>query len=299
VNGIIIVDKPQDFTSFDVIAKLRGILGQRKLGHGGTLDPMATGVLPIFAGNATKAADLIPCNDKRYTAVVQLGFITDTGDITGTITKRDDKSASPEDIKKAAESFLGKISQTPPMYSAVKVDGKRLYKLAREGKTIERKSRMIEIFDVSVTDYDPEQARFTLDVYCSKGTYIRTLAEDIAAKTGCLATLLSLRRTMSAGFDETMALPLDEIAARAKAGSVEEIMVPVHQLFRSCPRIDLDPNLTRLFLGGFVFETSRTDRDIEPDITVAVFGGGVFLGLAKSDGLNFKKIKQFYFAQDK
>ncbi|MEG2083411.1 MAG: tRNA pseudouridine(55) synthase TruB, partial [Oscillospiraceae bacterium] len=198
MNGIIIVDKPAGYTSFDVIAKLRGILGERRLGHGGTLDPMATGVLPVFAGNATKAVDFLPDETKRYTATVRLGILTDTGDITGTITEKSDKNCTLQELECALCSFVGAQKQVPPMYSAIKKDGKRLYELARKGKTVEREPRNIEITELRLVDFDESVREFAIDVLCSKGTYIRTLAEDIAASMGLVAALCALRRTMSA-----------------------------------------------------------------------------------------------------
>ncbi|MEG2939153.1 MAG: tRNA pseudouridine(55) synthase TruB, partial [Oscillospiraceae bacterium] len=181
MNGILIVDKPGGFTSFDVIAKLRGVLNERRIGHGGTLDPMATGVLPVFVGIATRAADLLPNEKKRYTATVRMGIRTDTADITGSIIEQNDCVATREQLESATRSLTGAISQIPPMYSAIQVDGKRLYDLARQGKTVERQARKIEIYKIEILDFNEFKREFTIDVICSKGTYIRTLAEDIAS----------------------------------------------------------------------------------------------------------------------
>ncbi|MEG2259483.1 MAG: tRNA pseudouridine(55) synthase TruB, partial [Oscillospiraceae bacterium] len=193
MNGILIVDKPGGFTSFDVIAKLRGVLNERRIGHGGTLDPMATGVLPVFVGIATRAADLLPNEKKRYTATVRMGIRTDTADVTGRIIEQNDCVATRVQLESATRSLTGAISQIPPMYSAIQVDGKRLYDLARQGKTVERQARKIEIYKIEILDFNEFKREFTIDVICSKGTYIRTLAEDIASAAGCIAALSALR----------------------------------------------------------------------------------------------------------
>ena len=295
MDGILIVDKPEGFTSFDVIAKLRGILRERRLGHGGTLDPMATGVLPVFAGAATKAVDLLPDATKRYTARVQLGARTDTGDRTGETVETSAARPDPGAIRAAAASLIGKSEQVPPMVSAVRVNGKRLYELAREGKTVERAARPIEIFSCEASDFDVGAGRFTLDVACSKGTYIRTLAEDLAARCGALGHLAALRRTESAGYALPQAHTLDEIAAAAAGGGVERLLLGVETAFAALSAVELDGNLARLFLNGFRFGAARLPVPAAEKTLVRVRRAGVFLGLgAVEDGLFIKK-KQFYF----
>ena len=295
MNGILILDKPEGYTSFDVIAKLRGLLGERRLGHGGTLDPMATGVLPVFAGAATKAVDLLPNGRKRYCATVRLGVRTDTGDRTGSVVEWNDRRASLSALREAACGFLGAGEQIPPMVSAVRVDGKRLYELARAGKTVERKPRPIEIFSIGVSDYDGEAGTFCLEVECSKGTYVRTLAEDISARCGCLACLTALRRTMSAGFSLAQAHSLEQIGQAEEAGTLESLLLPVDSAFSAYEARKLDENLARLFLSGFAFEAPRVRGGLEPGQTVRVYRGGVFLGLGREEAGRFKKIKQFWF----
>ena len=194
MQGILIVDKPMEWTSFDVIAKLRGILGTRKLGHSGTLDPMATGVLPVFCGGASKAVDLQLDHTKTYCARLRLGMQTDTGDITGTVLETAPVTAGEKELLAVLPRFLGPQMQTPPMYSAVKINGQPLYKLAREGVTVERKARPIEILDIRYGG-SPVENEYVLTVRCSKGTYIRTLLEDIAAAMGQKGTMSALRRT--------------------------------------------------------------------------------------------------------
>ena len=194
MQGILIVDKPMEWTSFDVIAKLRGILGTRKLGHSGTLDPMATGVLPVFCGGASKAVDLQLDHTKTYCARLRLGMQTDTGDITGTVLETAPVTAGEKELLAVLPRFLGPQMQMPPMYSAIKINGQPLYKLAREGVTVERKARPIEILDIRYGG-SPVENEYFLTVRCSKGTYIRTLLEDIAAAMGQKGTMSALRRT--------------------------------------------------------------------------------------------------------
>ena len=196
MNGILIVDKPSGWTSFDVIAKLRGILGTRKLGHSGTLDPMATGVLPVFAGGASKAVDMQPDHTKAYRALIRFGIATDTGDVTGAVLRSEQTAVTEEQLRAVLPRFTGNILQTPPMYSAVKVNGSPLYKLARQGVTVERKARPVTIHRLEVTGREGEQD-FVLEVDCSKGTYVRTLVEDLGEALGVPATLAGL--TVSPG----------------------------------------------------------------------------------------------------
>lgn len=295
MDGILIVDKPEGFTSFDVIAKLRGVLGERRLGHGGTLDPMATGVLPVFAGAATKAVDLLPDATKRYTVRVQIGARTDSGDRTGVIVETSAVRPSLEAVREAAASMLGRSGQVPPMVSAVRVNGKRLYELAREGKTVERAARPIEIFACEVSAFDAGAGAFTLDVACSKGTYIRTLAENLLAKCGALGHLTALRRTESAGFSLALSHTLDEIAAAAAAGETDALLLGVESAFASLPVVEPDGNLARLFLNGFRFEASRLPVAVAEGALVRVRRDGVFLGLGAAENGLFIKKKQFWF----
>ena len=194
MQGILIVDKPMDWTSFDVVAKLRGVLGTRKLGHSGTLDPMATGVLPVFCGGASKAVDLQLNHDKTYRATLRLGARTDTGDSTGMVLETAPVTAGEKELLAVLPQFIGPQMQVPPMYSAVKINGQPLYKLAREGVTVERKARPIEIYGIEYGG-SPAENEYVLTVRCSKGTYIRTLLEEIAAAMGQKGTMSALRRT--------------------------------------------------------------------------------------------------------
>ena len=217
MQGILIVDKPTGWTSFDVIAKLRGILGTRKLGHSGTLDPMATGVLPVFCGGASKAVDLQLDHTKAYRAALKLGARTDTGDVTGTVLETAPVTAGEAELLAVLPQFVGPQMQTPPMYSAVKINGQPLYKMARQGIEVERKARPIEIFSIEYGG-SPAKDEYVLTVRCSKGTYIRTLLEDIAAAMGQKGTMSALRRVSSGVYGEADAHTLEEIQAAKDAG---------------------------------------------------------------------------------
>ena len=254
MQGILIVDKPTDWTSFDVIAKLRGILGTRKLGHSGTLDPMATGVLPVFCGGASKAVDLQLDHTKAYRAVLRLGTRTDTGDSTGTVLETAPVTAGERELLDVLPQFIGPQMQTPPMYSAVKINGQPLYKMARQGIEVERKARPIEILHIEY-EGSPAENEYTLMVRCSKGTYIRVLLEDIAAAMGQKGTMSALRRVAAGVYTEADAHTLEEIQAAKDAGpaALEALMLPVESVFESLPLLVVEPLLTYRF--GRVQET--------------------------------------------
>ena len=201
MNGILCVSKPQDFTSFDVVAKLRGILQMKRLGHGGTLDPMATGVLPVFVGTATKACDIMPDNSKSYIAGFRFGAVSDTQDIWGEVTEKSDNAVSRDDIEDILPCFIGNIMQLPPMYSAVQVNGQRLYDLARKGIEVERTPREVQINKLEILSYDENTREGTLSIECGKGTYVRTIISDMGDKLGTGGIMTSLVRTSSGGLD--------------------------------------------------------------------------------------------------
>ena len=251
MQGILIVDKPMEWTSFDVIAKLRGILGTRKLGHSGTLDPMATGVLPVFCGGASKAVDLQLDHTKTYCARLRLGMQTDTGDITGTVLETAPVTAGEKELLAVLPRFLGPQMQTPPMYSAVKINGQPLYKLAREGVTVERKARPIEILDIRYGG-SPVENEYVLTVRCSKGTYIRTLLEDIAAAMGQKGTMSALRRTTAGVYTEADAHTLEEILAAKEQGpaALEALMLPVESVFTPLPLLVVEPWVEQHLYNG-------------------------------------------------
>ena len=282
-EGILCIDKPQDWTSFDVVAKCRGITKCRKLGHGGTLDPMATGVLPLFFGRAVKAIDLMPTQEKRYVAGVRFGLATDTQDITGRVLRESAAPVTREALEAALETQRGEIQQLPPMYSAVWVDGKRLYDLARKGREVERPLRDVTIHRLELLDFDPAERTCTLDVTCSKGTYIRTICHDVGAALGCGGVLASLRRTETLGFSASQCVTIEELQAICQAGRLEEILLPVDTAFAGYGKVFLSPKQARMFCSGAVLDTGRVRH---PDTTqpLRVYERGEasrFLGLAR------------------
>lgn len=234
INGIINVYKEAGFTSHDVVAKLRGILKQKKIGHTGTLDPDATGVLPVCLGNGTRLCDMLADKSKEYVAVMRLGVVTDTQDMSGQILQEKEVTCGEEEVKAAIHAFEGEYDQIPPMYSALKVNGKKLYELAREGKEIERQPRKVFIQEIEILSI--KLPLVTFRVSCSKGTYIRTLCQDIGEKLGCGAAMDSLQRTRVGNFLLEDALTLTEIEALAKEGKVSSKVIPVDFVFHALPK---------------------------------------------------------------
>ncbi len=241
VNGILIVDKPRDFTSHDVVAKLRGILRQKKIGHAGTLDPMATGVLVVLLGGATRASDHASGQRKEYIARLRLGVVTDTQDSTGTVLEEHPVEVSEDDLRVALAAFTGDIQQLPPMYSAISVNGKRLYDLARKGIQVERQSRdiTIETLELLPTQGLP-RGEFDLRVVCSKGTYVRTICHDIGAALGCGGCMADLRRVRSGSFTQDEALTFDQIIALRDQGGLESRLHPIDSAYGDLPAVSLN-----------------------------------------------------------
>lgn len=243
VNGILIVDKPRDFTSHDVVAKLRGMLRQKKIGHAGTLDPMATGVLVVLLGSATRASDHASGQDKEYVARLRLGVVTDTQDSTGTVLEQHPVAVSEAEVQAALPAFTGELRQLPPMYSALSVNGKRLYDLARKGVEVERRSRAITIERLELL---PRQAGMTpeehdLRAVCSKGTYIRTVCHDLGAALGCGGCMADLRRVRSGRFTLADALTFEQIAALLAENELESRVFPTDSVFSDLPEVHLNP----------------------------------------------------------
>ncbi len=249
MNGILVVDKPQGFTSFDVVAKLRGICRTKKIGHSGTLDPMATGVLPIFIGRTAKAVDLQPRQDKAYEAEICFGLATDTGDITGEVLQRGPHLIDKEELLVALSSFQGEREQVPPMYSAVKVNGKPLYRYAREGKEVQRKARKVVYHSIRFLEQSAED-RFRIAVHCSKGTYIRVLAQELGQALGSCATLSALRRTAAGVFTLQEAKTLDEIQSAKENGVLEQLLQPLDGVFQDIPSLQIEPVAVKRLLNG-------------------------------------------------
>lgn len=299
MDGIIILDKPEDFTSFDMVAKMRRLLGTRKVGHAGTLDPMATGVLPIFVGRATKCCDILPNQNKRYTATFQLGYTTDTLDATGRVLTRTEVSATKEDVEKALESFRGEIMQLPPMYSAIQINGKRLYDLARQGIEIEREKRPVTITELNLLSADDTQHIYQIDVACSKGTYIRTLCADIGEALGCGATMTALRRTEAAGFSIADSITLEEAEKLSEEGTLAERLLPIRTVFESLPALHLASRQQTLFQNGVKLDLARlnemkTMQGYTGDIRV-MGEDDVFLGISVADWENGElKMKKLF-----
>ncbi len=251
-DGILIIDKPQGWTSMDVCAKLRGMFSEKRVGHAGTLDPMATGVLPVFLGRATRAVEFAERGRKEYLATLRLGQVTDTQDVTGTILEQHPVSVGREALEQILPRFTGEIQQIPPMYSALKVNGKKLYQLARQGKTVERKPRTITIYALSITEQLSE-TDYALQVQCSKGTYIRTLCHDIGAALGCGGTMAALRRTEAAGFALSQAVTLEQVQTAADTGEPEKMLLPVDIYFSRYPAVTIQGRAEHLCRNGNAF----------------------------------------------
>lgn len=284
-DGVLLIDKPQGWTSMDVCAKLRGILHERRVGHGGTLDPLATGLLPVFAGRATRAVQFATDGKKEYEAVLRLGLSTDTQDVTGTVLSEQPVAVERAELEAVLSRFRGEIMQTPPMYSAIKVDGKKLYELARKGREVERAARPVTIYELEAGVRTGERD-FALRVLCSKGTYIRTLCHDIGQALGCGGCMAALRRTRVAGFTLEHAVTLEQVAAHSDPTS---LLAPVDGCFADLPAVKLTPAQERCVRNGGSFTFGRRVgrcRAYGPD--------GEFLALAEADGERFTTIKSFF-----
>ncbi len=281
IHGILNIYKKKGYTSHDVVAKLRGITGQRKIGHTGTLDPEAEGVLPVCLGRATKVCDLLTDRDKTYEAVLFLGIRTDTQDVTGTVTDRGDvQGITREMVEQAAHKYVGEYDQIPPMYSALKVNGKKLYELAREGKTIERKARRVRIYELEILEEALPRVR--LRVRCSKGTYIRTLCDDIGADLGCYGCMEALLRTRVGPFALEEACRLEEVASALKTGELGKMLCPIDRLFAEYPAVRVKEGWEKLAYNGNGLKRSMTDgdREIKDGACVRLYDvGGNFLAL--------------------
>ena len=284
MDGIGIVDKPQGWTSQDVVSKLRGVFKTRRIGHGGTLDPLATGVLPVFVGRATRGVEFFEHAQKTYEAVLRLGVSTDTEDITGTVLEEKQVRVTQQQLLQALEQFRGDILQVPPMYSAIKVNGQKLYDLARKGKEVERQPRPVTIFKLECLGFDGASAR--LLVHCSKGTYIRTLCKDIGAALGCGGCMEALRRVSAGSYTIEQAVRLQELVESEDPG---KYLMPVDSLFESYERVTLTPKQTLRCRNGNSFSVALMDgtyRAYSPE--------GEFLMLAKVENGVMSTVKSFF-----
>ena len=284
MDGIVIVDKPQGWTSQDVTARLRRVFGTRRIGHGGTLDPMATGVLPVFVGRATRAVEFFEHAEKTYETVLRLGITTDTEDMTGTVLTEEKVSFTEEQLQETLAAFRGEILQVPPMYSALKVNGQKLCDLARKGKTVERQPRPITIHELTLVERGENTLR--LRVRCSKGTYIRTLCKDIGEKLGCGGCMESLRRVAAGEYTIDEAVPLQTLLDTEEP---EKYFRGVDTMFRNYPAVTLTANQETRCRNGNAFSVS-----LAPGTYRAYSQDGEFLMLAKVDGGVMSTIKSFF-----
>lgn len=296
INGIIIIDKEPDFTSHDVVAKMRGICGQKKIGHTGTLDPMATGVLPVCLGSGTRLCDMLADRDKEYVAELLLGVETDTQDSTGRILERKPVEVSEAEARAACESFQGEYDQVPPMYSALKVNGRRLYELARAGREVERRARRVRISVLEILECRLPVVR--MRVVCSKGTYIRTLCADIGKRLGCGGTMQSLRRTMVGRFTLEGAVTLGQLQRMRDEGKLEEAVLPVDSVFTDCPALHVSEESRRLLDNGNALSPQQTLEKIryEAGRWIRIYReDGSFAGIYTYDvqGRLYRPVKMF------
>lgn len=258
MNGILVIDKPAGFTSFDVVAVIRKISGQRKAGHTGTLDPNATGVLPVLLGSATKAQDLILNHDKIYLADFKLGITTDTLDIWGKIQSKTESNVKKEDILNLLADFTGEIEQIPPMFSAVQKNGQRLYDLARKGINVKRKSRRVTVYSLKIVEFDENTQCGRLEVSCSKGTYVRTLIDDLGKALGTGAVMTALRRTFACGFTPDDCVTLEKARELAANGELESRIKSVESLFETLEYICVTDAQAKRFSNGGPLDLTRT-----------------------------------------
>lgn len=295
-NGIINIHKEAGFTSHDVVAKMRGILRQKKIGHTGTLDPQATGVLPVCLGSGTKLCDMLTDKDKEYVAELLLGVTTDTQDTTGQILTEKAVEVSEEEVRGTVLSFVGSYEQIPPMYSALKVNGKKLYELARAGKEVERAARPVTIHDIEILEMCLPVVK--LRVACSKGTYIRTLCFDIGERLGCGGTMRSLVRTRAAGFTLDKAVTLGELEQVRDKGRVDELLIPVDAPFADCPALHVREEFRRLLENGnAIYPNQTAEMQSYPtgQLVRIYFADGEFAGVYSYDDRQkrYKPVKMF------
>ncbi|NLT40911.1 MAG: tRNA pseudouridine(55) synthase TruB [Clostridiales bacterium] len=287
ISGVIVIDKEQGWTSHDVVARLRGILKTRRIGHTGTLDPLATGVLPVMVGRATRAAQFLSGDEKEYTARFRTGITTDTQDITGTVLKTSPPVTDVEAVRAAASAFIGEGQQIPPMYSAVKIDGVKLYDLARKGIEIERQPRRVVFSRIEITPLGGPD--YQMEVTCSKGAYIRTLCHDIGTELGCGAALTELRRTRSGPFFIEDSILLSKVHEAAENSELSKIVLPVDTIFKEAPPVNLSGDSVRLCRCGAPFRTTL------PDGRYRVYDeDGEFLMLGEARSGRMYTVKSFF-----
>ena len=287
MNGILLIDKQPDWTSNDVVAKLKGMLHQRRVGHSGTLDPMATGLLVVFVGRATRAVEFAEGHDKRYLASLRLGLVTDTQDISGTVLERREASVTRGELEAALEAFKGEQEQLPPMYSAIKHKGRPLYEIARKGGEVERKPRKITVYDLRLIGED--RGDYLLDIRCSKGTYVRTLCHDLGHALGCGGCMSSLRRLEAGGFSVDKSHKLSEVQEYADRGRAEELLLPVDSLFTELNSCVAEAWQERKLRCGNEYSVGLPDGDYR-----VYSASGEFLMLGRVENKTMKTLKSFF-----
>lgn len=298
MDGIINIYKEKGYTSHDVVAKMRGILRMKKIGHTGTLDPDAEGVLPVCVGKATKLVDLITDKDKTYLAVAKLGLTTDTQDISGKVLTTSEVETDRDWLEKAIQSYIGEYLQLPPMYSAIKIDGRRLYELARQGKEIERDRRPVTIKDIRLLDYNEKEQEFTVSVDCGKGTYIRTLLQDIGESLGCGATMKSLLRTAVGSFRLENALKLSELERLVREDGLKPYIVTIEEVFSGYSGLQISGEYNKLIYNGNILMPEHLQTPVTEELSELVRvhdSEGNFIGLYRyiEEEMRFKPVKMF------
>lgn len=288
MNGILLIDKAEGWTSSDVVIKLKGVLRERRVGHSGTLDPMATGLLAVFVGRATRAVEFAEAHDKRYTAGLRLGVTTDTQDVTGSVLRSCQANVAEDELKAVLTRFTGELEQIPPMYSAIKINGQKLYDIARRGGEVERRPRHITVSGISVVGRSGND--FVLDISCSKGTYIRTLCNDIGDALGCGGCMSSLRRTAAGDFSVSQAYTIDEVVAAAAAGEAGKLLLPTDSMFAAFPRCTAGAQDERRIKNGNEIKTpALADGDYR-----VYSDSGEFLMLGRAENGRMRTIKSFF-----
>lgn len=295
MTGFIVIDKPTDITSFGAVARVRRITGEKKAGHTGTLDPMATGVLPVMLGGATRFAELIPTHDKSYRATIRLGITTDTLDITGKVLSNSNITVSAADFERVLKTFVGDIQQLPPMFSALSKDGVRLYELARQGVEVEREVRPVTIYSADLLSANEESREFVVDVSCSAGTYIRTLAADIGTTLGCGAVLSALRRTGANGFSLADSMTIEQLEKTAETGEIAKHLIPVDKVLCAYPTVCVTPAQAIRFGNGGALDLARIEQQNSTGYFRVYGGESKFLGIGEiRDGGTEMTVKRVY-----
>lgn len=303
MNGVIVVDKPAGFTSFDVVAVMRGICHERKIGHTGTLDPMATGVLPLLLGSATRALPFLEDTSKEYRAGFRFGTATDTQDITGHVTAQSSVKVTRGQLQDVLPQFRGDIMQTPPMYSAVSVNGRRLYDLARQGIEVERKKRPVTIFRMELVEFDEALQEGCLEVACSKGTYIRTICANLGEALGTCGVMTSLRRARASGFSLDDAITIGQAKELAAQGRIGECLKPTESLFAGMPKVSVSQAQAVRFSNGGALDVGRTPlraRLLQQNMRFRIFApDGAFLGLGTVLGDELRVLRLFRLREER